>query len=58
MLGQGTSLKYDDISAGDQVSLELTGGGYLDDLLSGSGQGIELAVAGEVPHHTAISPGK
>ena len=54
MLAQGTSLKYY-TPAGDQVSLKITGGGILDDLLSGSGQGIKLAVVGEVPHHTVLS---
>ncbi len=54
MLAQGASLKYD-TPAGDQVTLKITGGGYLDDLLSGSGQGIQLTVVGEVPHHTVLS---
>jgi hypothetical protein len=54
MLGQGTKLSYV-TSAGDRVSLRITGGGILDDLLSGSGQGIRLAVVGEVPHHTVLS---
>ena len=38
MLAQGTSLKYY-TPAGDQVNLKITGGGIIDDLLSGSGQG-------------------
>ena len=54
MLARGTSLKYS-TPAGDQVSLKITGGGYLDDLLSGSGQGVRLTVVGEVPHHTVLS---
>jgi len=54
MLARGTSLKYD-TPAGDQVSLRITGGGIIDDLLSGSGQGIKLSVVGEVPHHTVLS---
>ena len=37
------------------MSLRVTGGGYLDDLLGGSGQGIRLTVVGEVPHHTVLS---
>lgn len=54
MLACGTSLKYD-TPAGDQVSLKIIGGGILDDLLSGTGQGVELSVVGEVPHHTVLS---
>ncbi len=54
MLARGTSLKYY-TPAGDQVTFKITGGGILDDLLSGSGQGIKLAVVGEVPHHTVLS---
>ena len=54
MLARGTSLKYS-TPAGDQVSLKINGGGYLDDLLSGSGQGVRLTVVGEVPHHTVLS---
>ena len=54
MLARGTSLKYY-TPAGDQVSLKITGGGIIDDLLSGSGQGVKLSVVGEVPHHTVLS---
>jgi hypothetical protein len=54
MLGRGTSLKYD-TPAGDHVKLRITGGGFLDDLLSGSGQGVKLTVVGEVPHRTVLS---
>ena len=54
MLASGTSLKYD-TPAGEQVSLQIAGGGYLDDLLSGTGQGINLTVVGEIPHHTVLS---
>jgi hypothetical protein len=54
MLARGTSLKYFTPS-GDQVSLKITGGGILDDLLSGSGQGITLSVVGAVPHRTVLS---
>ena len=54
MLARGTSLKYSTPS-GDQVSLKITGGGIIDDLLSGSGQGITLSVVGEVPHRTVLS---
>ena len=54
MLARGTSLKYY-TPAGDQVSLKITGGGIIDDLLSGSGQGVKLSVVGEVPHRTVLS---
>ena len=54
MLGRGTSLKYYTPS-GDQVSLKITGGGIIEDLLSGSGQGITLTVVGAVPHRTVLS---
>ncbi len=54
MLGRGTSLNYY-TPAGDVVSLRITSGGIIDDLLSGSGQGIDLSVVGEVPHHTVLS---
>ena len=37
------------------MSLKITGGGIIDDLLSGSGQGVKLSVVGEVPHHTVLS---
>jgi hypothetical protein len=37
------------------VKLRITGGGFLDDLLNGSGQGIRLSVVGEVPHRTVLS---
>jgi hypothetical protein len=54
MFGQGTNLSYD-TQAGDLVKLRITGGGFLDDLLSGSGRGLRLSVVGEVPHHTVLS---
>ena len=54
MLARGTSMHYYTPS-GDQVSLKITGGGIIDDLLSGSGQGIKLSVVDEVPHHTVLS---
>ncbi len=54
MLADGTNLRYY-TPAGDQVNLKITGGGIIDDLLSGSGQGIRLSVVGEVPHHTVLS---
>ena len=54
LLARGTSLRYYTPS-GDQVNLKITGGGIIDDLLDGSGQGIKLSVVGEVPHHTVLS---
>ncbi len=54
MLARGTSLKYFN-PAGARVSLRITGGGLIDDLLSGSGQGIKLSVLEQVPHHTVLS---
>jgi hypothetical protein len=54
MLGQGTRLEYT-TQAGDQVKLRLKGGGFLDDLLSSSGRGIQLSVVGAVPHRTVLS---
>jgi uncharacterized repeat protein (TIGR01451 family) len=54
MLARGTSLRYYTPS-GDRVNLKITGGGILDDLLTGSGQGVELSVVGEVPHRTVLS---
>ena len=54
MLARGTNLRYYDPS-GDQVSLKITGGGIIDDWLSGTGQGIKLSVVDEVPHHTVLS---
>jgi hypothetical protein len=37
------------------VKLRITGGGFLNDLLSSSGEGIRLSVVGEVPHRTVLS---
>jgi hypothetical protein len=54
MLARGASLKCF-TPAGDQVILKISGGGVIDDLLSGSGQGISLLVVGEVPRHTVLS---
>jgi uncharacterized repeat protein (TIGR01451 family) len=54
MLAQGTNLTYR-TQTGNLVNLRVTGGGFLDDLLSSTGQGIRLSVFGEVPHHTVLS---
>ena len=53
LLARGTNLRYF-TPLGDQVSLKITGGGIIDDLLNGSGQGIKLSVVGEVPHRTVL----
>ena len=52
--GQGTSLQYID-NTGNQVSLKLSGPGYLEDILNSSNQGQLLTVVGEVPGRTALS---
>ena len=54
MMAQGANLKYYTPS-GDQVSLKITGGGVIDDLLTGTGQGLKLTVLDEVPHHTTLT---
>ena len=54
MLARGTKLNYY-TPAGDEVSLKITGGGIIDDLLTGTGQGLEFTVVNEVPHHTVLS---
>ena len=38
-----------------QVNLQIKGGGIIDDLLNGSGQGTRLTVVGEVPHRTVLT---
>jgi Bacterial Ig-like domain len=52
--GQGTKLQYVD-NTGNQVTLKLTGPGYLEDVLDSSGQGVVLTVIGEAPHRTTLS---
>ena len=54
MLAQGTNLRYA-TPLGDQVSLSITGGGMIEDLLSGTGEGEQLTVVGAVPHRTVLS---
>ena len=54
MLAQGTKLNYLD-TVRDKVSLTLKNGGYLKDLLSGSGEGARLVVVGEHPHHSVLT---
>jgi len=53
-LARGTNLRYYTPSDA-QVKLKITGGGIMDDWLSGTGQGIKLSVVDEVPHHTVLS---
>jgi len=52
--GQGTSLQYVD-NSGNQVSLKLSGPGYLQDVLDSSSQGQVLTIIGEVPRRTTLS---
>jgi hypothetical protein len=54
MLAQGSKLRYA-TPLGDQVSLSITGGGMIEDLLSGTGEGEQLTVVGAVPHRTVLS---
>lgn len=54
MLAQGTNLRYV-TPLGDQVSLRINGGGMIEDLLSGTGEGEQLTVVGAVPHRTVLS---
>jgi uncharacterized repeat protein (TIGR01451 family) len=54
LLARGTSLKYF-TPAGDQVTLKITGGGIIDDLLDGTGLGRKFTVVGEVPHRTVLT---
>jgi hypothetical protein len=51
--GQGTKLKYVD-QAGNTVSLKLSGGGYMQDVLY-QGEGQALTIVGEKPHRSALS---
>ncbi len=54
LFAQGKNLKYTD-AGGNQVSFSVTKGGYLEDLLTGSGQGQRLVLVGAVPHHTVLA---
>jgi Calx-beta domain/Bacterial Ig-like domain len=51
--GQGTKLKYVD-QAGNTVSLKLSGGGYMQDVLY-QGEGQTLIIVGEKPHRSVLS---
>ena len=54
LFAQGTNLKYTD-AGGNQVSFGVKDGGYLEDLLTGSGQGQRLVLVGAVPHRTVVT---
>jgi uncharacterized repeat protein (TIGR01451 family) len=54
MLAQGTKLRYFD-SVSDKVTLTLKKGGYLKDLLSGSGEGARLVLVGEHPRRSVLT---
>ena len=54
MLAGGKSIRYYTPS-GDLVNLKITGGGFMQDWLSGSDQGIKLLVVGEAPRHTVLT---
>ena len=54
MFAQGTNLKYTD-AGGNQVTFSVKEGGYLQDLLTGSGLGQRLVLVGEVPHRTIVT---
>ena len=51
---QGKRLQYRD-GSGNQVTLKLTGSGYMEQVLDASGEGEALNLVGEVPHHTTLS---
>jgi len=55
-LARGTNLRYI-TEAGSRVSLRLTGGGWLDDLLDGSNVGVQLAVANPTRRRVSLSGG-
>jgi uncharacterized repeat protein (TIGR01451 family) len=54
LLAQGTHLTYMDAGA-NKVIFGLQHGGYLEDLLTASGQGQRLVLVGEIPHHSILS---
>ena len=54
LLGEGTTLKYDD-SSGDLVTFRVTGGGYLDLTRAASGDGLVLTLEGGVAHKSVIA---
>jgi uncharacterized repeat protein (TIGR01451 family) len=54
MFAQGSRLQYID-SAGNRVTLQLKGPGYLQQVRNSSGEGIVLDVVGMVPHRTTLT---
>jgi hypothetical protein len=54
LFAQGKNLKYTD-AGGNQVSFSVTKGGYLEDLLTGSGLGQRLVLVGAAPHRTVLA---
>jgi len=51
---QGTRLKYVD-NAGNQVTLKLSGAGYMEQIRDSSGEGVLLDLIGAVPHGSTLS---
>jgi uncharacterized repeat protein (TIGR01451 family) len=51
---QGTRLQYLD-GTGNHVTLKLTGGGYMEQVLDANNEGQVLNVVGEVPHRTTLA---
>jgi len=54
LIGQGTTLKYFD-QTGNLVTLEVTRGGYLDEIRDPTGNGLVLTLEGGIPHKTVLS---
>jgi uncharacterized repeat protein (TIGR01451 family) len=54
LFGQGTRLNYVD-NTGNKVSLKLSGGGYMEDVLTAQGSGQALTIIGEVPKRSTLS---
>jgi uncharacterized repeat protein (TIGR01451 family) len=51
---QGNRLRYVD-NAGNLVTLNLKGAGYLEQVRDASGEGVLLDIVGMVPHHTTLT---
>jgi uncharacterized repeat protein (TIGR01451 family) len=54
LIGQGTTLRYND-SQGNNVTLRVTGGGYLDLIRSATGDAQVVQLVGAVAHRTTLS---
>ncbi len=54
LFAQGKHLSYKD-AGGNKVSFGVEHGGYVEDLLTESGQGQRLVLVGEVRHHTVLT---